>query len=96
MIAVLTDHKNMVDSVAVSPDGKTMATAGHRAVMIWNVAIPAAPTRLATLTDHKDSVSLPQPRHLHHHVPTHRPTLLGTLKRPRSGRRGAGRHIISS
>ncbi|WP_344613107.1 Hsp70 family protein [Dactylosporangium salmoneum] len=57
-LATLTDHKGAVESVAFSPDGKTMATAGDdNTVMVWNVADPAAPVRIATLTEHKDTVA---------------------------------------
>ncbi|MFD0580728.1 Hsp70 family protein [Dactylosporangium darangshiense] len=57
-LVTLTDHQNGVTSVAFSPDGKTMASAGlDKTVMVWNMANPAAPTRMATLTDHQDSVT---------------------------------------
>ncbi|MEV4345187.1 TIR domain-containing protein [Actinoplanes sp. NPDC049596] len=45
-------------AVAFSPDGRALVTAGDRdpALTMWNVAGPAAPARLATLTGHSDSV----------------------------------------
>ena len=44
--ASTANHNGGVFSVAFSPDGKTMITAGwDRKVIVWNVANPAAPSR---------------------------------------------------
>jgi WD40 repeat protein len=43
-----------VQSVAFSPDGKTMATgSADHTVILWNVTSPDLPEPLTTLTNHK-------------------------------------------
>ena len=51
-------HKDAIYTLAFSPDGKTLATAGYdRVIKLWDVPTPAAkPTPRLTLTDHSDAV----------------------------------------
>ncbi len=51
----VTAHKDAIYTLAFSPDGATLATAGYdRAVHLWDVAKPDKPLR--TLADHSDAV----------------------------------------
>jgi WD40 repeat protein len=51
---VLRGHRDMIQDMAFSPDGKTLATCGYdRLIKLWDVATGK---ELRTLTDHSDAV----------------------------------------
>ncbi|MFE4668192.1 hypothetical protein ACFRI7_29815 [Streptomyces sp. NPDC056716] len=51
-----TGHSHSVHTVAVSPDGRTLATAGDdRRIILWNLTEPRRPVQLAVLGDLPDS-----------------------------------------
>ena len=56
-LTTLTNHTDIVSSVAFSPDRKTMATTSvDHTVIVWDVSNPAQPRPLKSLTDHTDHV----------------------------------------
>ncbi|MFC8077827.1 XRE family transcriptional regulator [Streptomyces sp. NPDC057307] len=57
MATTVSGHSQVVSSVAVSPDGRTLATASHdRTIRLWNVTDPHRPVELSTFTAHPDAV----------------------------------------
>ncbi|MFF7475931.1 hypothetical protein [Streptomyces sp. NPDC008092] len=58
VLGTLTDRTGAVTWVALSPDGRTMATAGQdRTAELWDVGDPHRPRRLAVLRGHSDSLT---------------------------------------
>ena len=56
-LATLTGHTNFVLTLAFSPDGHTLASAGNDCtVRLWAIANSGHPTDLATLLGHTDTV----------------------------------------
>lgn len=56
-VAIPLGHPQEVDATAFSPDGHLLATASADSrVRLWNLADPAHPTLLATITGHTDAV----------------------------------------
>ncbi|MEU7907063.1 WD40 repeat domain-containing protein [Actinoplanes sp. NPDC049118] len=53
----LTGHGRVVNGVAFSPDGRLLASGGDdRTVILWQVADPAGPRRVAVLNGHRRAV----------------------------------------
>ncbi|MFC4585704.1 nSTAND1 domain-containing NTPase [Sphaerisporangium corydalis] len=54
----VTGHTDRVNAVAVSPDGRLLATAGRDATTrLWRIADPHRPQPLAVLTGHRENVN---------------------------------------
>jgi WD40 repeat protein len=57
LIQVLVDHPDWVNLVAVSPDGKLLASGSlDNTVNLWDISNPALPVKLPALTAHTTSV----------------------------------------
>jgi eukaryotic-like serine/threonine-protein kinase len=53
----LIGHSKAVKALAVSPDGKRLASGSHdHTIILWNVEDPAAATEIGVLLGHRDSV----------------------------------------
>jgi WD40 repeat protein len=58
-LRTLTGHTDSVYSVAVGPDGRTLATASaDHTVRLWDITDPHQPGERATLTGHTDRVHI--------------------------------------
>jgi WD40 repeat protein len=56
-LATITGHTDVVYTLAISPDGRTLATgSGDHTTRLWNIADPRQPDQIATLTGHSDTV----------------------------------------
>ncbi|GAA4616723.1 hypothetical protein GCM10023195_74450 [Actinoallomurus liliacearum] len=53
---ILADHPGAVDTLAFSPDGRTLATGSYRAAELDDVTTPDRPVSLAVLDGHTDGV----------------------------------------
>ncbi|MFD9701415.1 helix-turn-helix domain-containing protein [Lentzea sp. NPDC059081] len=54
---LLTGHRDIIQSVAVSTDGRLLATASSdHMVSVWDIGDPHQPVQLAVLTGHTDTV----------------------------------------
>ncbi len=55
--AIIPAHKDLIYTIAFSPDGKTLASGSYdRVIKLWAIPSPANNSPLQTLTDHSDAV----------------------------------------